>query len=111
VPLYPARELARGYNQALLLAEPLAEAWGLPVLSNDSLWRVRDTRSQVGLNAQERQANVHDAFQASEKQVAGLNVLLLDDVRTTGATLEACSAALMDADARAVYVLTLAQAV
>lgn len=110
VPLHPERETARGYNQARLLLEPFAADWGLRALDN-ALWRVRDTRSQLGLNAHQRQENVRDAFEASEERVAGLNVLLLDDVRTTGATLEACSVALLGAGANAVYAVTLAHAV
>lgn len=110
VPLHPAREAERGYNQARLLARPLADQWGLPLL-DDALWRVRDTRPQLGLNAQDRRQNVSDAFQADEWLVNGLAVLLVDDVRTTGATLESCSAALISAGAQAVYALTLAQAI
>ena len=110
VPLHPAREALRGYNQARLLAKPLAAAWGLPVI-DDALWRVRDTRSQLGLNARGRRENVRDAFRAESEGVSGLNLLLVDDVRTSGATLEACTAALRAAGADTVRVLTLAKAV
>lgn len=110
VPLHPLREAARGYNQARLLVEPLAAAWGLPVM-DDAVRRVRDTRTQLGLSAPERRENVHDAFEANTGRISGLNVLLVDDIRTTGATLEACSVALRLAGANTVRALTLAQAV
>lgn len=109
VPLHPEREAERGYNQARLLAEPLATAMSLPLVDN-LLWRAHHTRPQVGLDSQQRRENVREAFRASGS-AAGLNILLIDDVRTTGATLEACANALLQAGAQAVYALTLAQAI
>jgi ComF family protein len=110
VPLHPAREATRGYNQARLLVEPLADAWGIQVL-DDAVRRVRDTQPQMSLNAKERQKNVHAAFLGEAGQVSGLDLLLVDDVRTTGATLAACALALAEAGAKSVRVLTLANAV
>jgi ComF family protein len=110
LPLHPAREAARGYNQALLLAKPVAAAWSLPVME-DAVKRVRDTRSQLGLDGQARRENVHEAFQAEATRVFGKNILLVDDVRTTGSTLEACSTALLEAGAASVHALTLAQTI
>jgi len=110
VPLHPAREAARGYNQARLLAEPLAKAWGIDVL-DDAVRRVRDTQPQMSLNARERQENVRAAFLGEAAQVSGLDLLLVDDVRTTGATLAACALALAEAGAKSVRVLALANAV
>lgn len=110
VPLHPAREAARGYNQVRLLVEPLAGAWGLRVL-DEAVCRVRDTQPQMRLDARERQENVHAAFLGEAGQVAGLDLLLVDDVRTTGATLAACAMALAEAGANSVRVLTLAKAV
>ncbi len=110
VPLSAGRLKERGYNQAAFLARPVALSFGVPLLSK-CLWRVRETHSQVGLNAVERFHNVDGAFGASAKMAAGSNILLVDDVMTTGATLNACAAALKSAGARNVYGLTLARAV
>lgn len=109
VPLHPQRLRERGYNQSQLLAGYLAHQLHIPS-SSSVLQRVRHTRSQVGLDGQERQANVAEAFAAEADQVRGRNILLIDDVCTTGATLEACNAALKAAGARAVWALTLARA-
>lgn len=107
VPLHPARLAERGYNQAALLAREMGRRLDLPVVEN-SLLRVRATRQQVGLNAEERQANVAGAFACRDAQLAGRRVLLIDDVYTTGATLTACGAALAAAGAASIWGLTLA---
>jgi len=109
VPLHPARERERGFNQAASLARAFAAQVGLP-LAAGGLVRVRDTPPQVGLNAQERQANVRGAFRAGPEPLPGRRLLIIDDVCTTGATLEACAAALLAAGCDAVYALTLARA-
>jgi ComF family protein len=106
VPLHQERRRERGYNQSELLAGHFCAATGIP-LQPSWLQRVRLTRPQVGLNAQERRANVEDAFTA-DPRVRGQTLLLMDDVYTTGATLRACAAAALDAGAHAVYGLTLA---
>lgn len=109
VPLDPARGRQRGYNQAVLLAAPLAAALELPLLAG-ALRRTRPTRPQVGLNARERRSNVRGAFACvSPSTVAGRRVLLVDDVMTTGATLEACADALAAAGAAQVYGLVVAR--
>ncbi len=109
VPLHPRRRRERGYNQAALLALRLGEGVGLPVLT-DALRRVRNTRSQTRLNARQRRQNVAGAFACAGEGVRGQRVLLVDDVCTTGATLEACSIALKEGGARSVWALTLARA-
>lgn len=110
VPLHPDRQRARGYNQAAVLAEALAKEIDLPVC-DDCLARVRNTISQVELDAEERKVNVANAFQMRKSEpLAGGRVLLIDDVCTTGATLEACSAALYEAGARSVWGFTLGRA-
>jgi len=108
VPLHTDRLRERGYNQAALLARELRKGIGLPV-SETSLVRVRATRPQVDLNAQERKENVRDAFSCSNTDLKDKRVLLIDDVYTTGATLEACSIALREIGARSVWALTLAR--
>jgi competence protein ComFC len=108
VPLGVARLKERGYNQSGLIARPLARETGLRY-SPRALARVRETRSQVGLSLDQRKENVRGAFQASSNLVAGKNVLIVDDVMTTGSTLEACAVALLQAGAMQVYGLTLAR--
>ena len=92
VPLHWQRRRARGYDQAALLARPLARSLGVPVLLR-GLRRVRNTPSQVDLPHAERQRNIAGAF-APWRLSRVRRVLLVDDVRTTGATLRAASAAL-----------------
>lgn len=108
VPLHPARQRARGYNQALLLARAAAAAAALP-LWDDLLVRTRDTPSQTALNAAGRRQNVRSAFACQRPEVAGQGVILVDDVITTGATLDACAATLKAAGARSVWACTLAR--
>ncbi len=109
VPLHPNRRQERGYNQATLLARQLGESCGLPVLEK-ALLRVRETAPQINLNAQERKENVQGAFRCGNYDLKGKQVLLIDDVCTTGATLEACSLALHQGQVRSVWALTLARA-
>ncbi|MEM7130330.1 MAG: ComF family protein [Chloroflexota bacterium] len=108
VPLHPKRLQDRGYNQAQLLAESFGEIVQKPVKS-EVLLRRHFASSQVGLDFDARQANVAGAFQV-QQDLSGMNVLILDDVYTTGATLNACANALQEAGAAAVYGLTLAMA-
>jgi ComF family protein len=109
VPLHQARLQERGYNQSMLLAEQLARASGLPV-AEAALKRVKATMPQVTLNAVERKENVQDAFEARAELVQDKRILLVDDVCTTGATLEACSLALKQGGAKSVWALTLGRA-
>ena len=109
VPLHAARLRERGYNQAALLAREMARRAGL-VVDEQVLIRHRATDSQVKLDASQRKENVHAAFRCSSNGLAGKRVLLIDDVCTTGATLEACAMALYDGGARSVQALTLARA-
>jgi ComF family protein len=109
VPLHAARQRQRGYNQAALLARALAGHLHRPVME-DNLVRTRATAPQVGLDAQARRANVRDAFLCSNQSLTGKRVLLVDDVCTTGSTLEAASAALRDGGASSVWAYTLARA-
>ncbi len=109
VPLGRRRLAERGYNQAALIAWPLAMALDLDYESS-AVARVRDTRSQVGLARRERQENVRDAFVAQPSRVRGRSILLVDDVATTGSTLSSCAAALCSSGARDVFALTVARA-
>ena len=108
VPLGVARRAERGYNQASLLAWPIALSCGLAYRPK-ALRRWRDTPSQVGLDMLERRKNLIDAFQARPDLVDGKAVMLVDDVTTTGATMQACALALRKAGASRIYGLTLAR--
>ncbi len=108
VPLGVARQKERGYNQAALLALPLALGSGKTYHSK-ALIKIRETPTQVGLNRIQRRMNVVGAFLANESAVSGKSVLVVDDVTTSGATLEACAFALIEAGARRVYGFTLAR--
>jgi ComF family protein len=109
VPLGKKRLKERGYNQVALVARPLAYQLGLQYESA-ALVKARDTRSQVGLTISQRSENVQDAYQADSQVVKGKNVLIMDDVATTGSTISACTTALLSARAQEVYVLTIARA-
>jgi ComF family protein len=109
VPLHASRERERGYNQAALLALELGRRVRLPVV-DDVLFRTRETIPQVGLDATERRANVLHAFQCSSTGLTGRRVLLVDDVCTSGATLEAAGDALRKGGVSSVWAYTLARA-
>jgi ComF family protein len=108
VPLHPQRLAERGFNQSELLAAHLASLSGVPLLRT-GLVRSRDTAHQVGLDARQRSVNVQDAFFWQAASAAPMRVLLIDDVVTTGATLEACAQALRNAGSREVRALVLAR--
>ncbi len=109
VPMHPDRRAQRGYNHAGLLAEELGERWRLPLLGDDALWRARQTPQQLTYDYDDRMRNVADAFAADLAAVDERNIVLVDDVCTTGATLNACAQALLDAGAATVYGITLAR--
>ena len=109
VPLYGRRQRLRGYNQSALLARELSRLCGLP-LAGRGLARRRNTPPQArSADAEARKRNVTDAFIADRRWVEGKRVLLIDDVMTTGATLDACARALRQAGAASVWALTFAR--
>jgi ComF family protein len=107
VPLHARRAAMRGFNQAALLAKPVARALGARFAV--ALRRERDTDAQALLDRELRLRNVKGAFVAV-RRIPGESVLLVDDVKTTGATLEACAVALLRAGAKDVRTLVLASA-
>jgi ComF family protein len=106
VPLHPQRLRERGYNQAGLLAKALSESLEIE-LWNKYLVRSRQTRTQIGLNRVEREENVRAAFEWRGQPLNGKIALVIDDVCTTGATLNECATALKAAGAGKVWALTL----
>jgi ComF family protein len=111
VPLSRSRERERGYNQSFELARALALAWQLPVRL-DLLERTRATVTQTRLTPGERRRNVSGAFRASADRASlrGLHLVLVDDVVTTGATLNACATALHSGGARILSYVTFGRA-
>lgn len=107
-PLGKQRVKERGYNQAAMIAKPLALALQVQY-SDTQLTRKKETRTQVGLTKLERKKNVEGVFQASAN-VKRKNIIVMDDVSTTGATLSSIAQALHDAGANRVYALTVARA-
>jgi ComF family protein len=108
VPLGAGRQRKRGYNQSERIASALQARTGLE-LRTDLLLRVRETQTQTALTPESRQANVMGAFAGGA--VSGLTLVLVDDVFTTGATLVAAAAALMESGANRVEAVTFARAV
>jgi ComF family protein len=110
VPLHRDREKERGYNQAAAISKPLAKILGLPHQAA-LLVRTRPRPDKQVLSLEERWASVRGAFATRPgSQVDKLRVLLVDDVLTTGATLDACTRALLDSGATSVVALTVARA-
>ncbi|KAA3647245.1 MAG: ComF family protein [Chloroflexi bacterium] len=109
VPLSQKRLASRGYNQANLLARPLALRLSLRYAPG-ALKRVRETATQIGLSPPERHRNVTNAFDADLRIVSNSNVLVVDDVITTGATMQACTQSLLDAGAKQVFAISVARA-
>jgi len=110
VPLHSRRQRARGYNQSLLLAREVSRRLDLP-LAAGALVRRRDTPPQAkAAEADARRRNVADAFDCRTGAVAGRRVLLVDDVTTTGATLDACARVLLaQGGASSVWAVTFAR--
>src|SRR5207237_5163832 len=108
VPLHPAKQRERGFNQAALLAEWLSRHMALP--SRPVLQRVRFTTTQTAFDRAERMQNLRNAFRLRKNgDVRKLRVLLIDDVLTTGSTLSECARVLKEAGALSVYAATAAR--
>ncbi len=111
VPLYRLRLLSRRFNQAVMLANEVSRLTNVPA-QPFALIRTRRTKQQVGLTMVQRQRNVRGAFQVPQRRrqdIADRHIVLVDDVVTTGSTVEACAKALIDAGAARVDVLSLAR--
>jgi ComF family protein len=111
VPLHPKRLRWRGFNQSVLLAKEVSRVFNIP-MDPFTLYRTRETAPQTQLDEEERKKNVRGAFSLRpENPVKGKRLLLVDDVYTSGATVNECSRVLKRAEAREVFVLTLARTV
>jgi ComF family protein len=108
VPLYKKRLRSREFNQSALLVRSLSKGTGIPALFN-SLVKTRDTGPQVGLYARDRKKNIRNAFGiVNDKDIQGKDIVLVDDVFTTGATVRECSQLLKKRGAKNIYVVLLA---
>lgn len=108
VPLHPKRRNWRGFDQALHLAQAMAPLVGLPVVS-DAIVRIRPTTPQVDLTHTQRRENMRRAFQPAGDGLQGRNIILIDDVYTTGATADEAARAAKAGGAGHVYVLTISR--
>jgi ComF family protein len=109
VPLHHRKGRERSFNQSALLAADVSRRLGIPILYG-SLKRVRFTETQTHLDAAQRKANVKGAFEAVMADwTCGRRILLVDDIMTTGATVDACSEVLMKTGAISVHVVTVAR--
>jgi ComF family protein len=112
IPLASARRRERGYNQSALIAAGLAERWRIPVWENVVV-RTRETSSQTRLTPEQRLGNVAGSFQVGAHHRAalqGAHLMIVDDVVTTAATLNACAKVLYDAGARIISYVTFGRA-
>lgn len=107
IPLHPKRKAKRGYNQAELLAREIGSRMGIPVYGN-LLLRVKNTVPLKQLNPQERQNNLKKAFNIAENDVKLKTILLIDDIYTTGSTIDEATKVLMRAGVESINFLTLA---
>ena len=107
VPMYKKKERARGYNQSYLLAQGLSRVFDIPC-SEDMLIKDKETQPMSSLNSGERRINLHNAFRMgyNEDMIIGKNILMIDDVYTTGSTADACAQVLKENGAEDVYVFT-----
>ena len=110
LPLFADKEFKRGYNQATILCNGISEVTDIPVIKNNVV-RKRYTETQTKKHRTERWENVESSFEVSNpKEIAGKHILLVDDVVTTGATLEACGAEILKAEGTMLSIATLAYA-
>ncbi|HAX97886.1 MAG TPA: ComF family protein [Candidatus Atribacteria bacterium] len=108
VPLSNTRQHSRGYNQSALLANSISKILRIESKYH-AISRVKETLSQVGLNPEERRGNVFDAFKADIDESRNKSILVLDDIATTGSTLNECAKALKNAGAKEVFCFTVAK--
>lgn len=107
IPMFIKKKKSRGFNQAELIANEFSKISNIPVLE-DVLIRIKKTKKQSDLNFKERQNNIKDAFKVERSdRIKNKNILLIDDIYTTGSTINECSKILLDAGARDIYFYSL----
>lgn len=108
IPLYPARERIRGFNQSVEIGRRLAEHTGL-AFEPEILKKIKHTTPQIELSEEERKHNLHDTFTVPDmSRIKNKNIVLVDDVKTTGTTLEEAARTLKQAGAKRVWAITVA---
>ena len=105
IPLHAAKLRKRGYNQAQVLAQALGKELGIPVDAK-SLVRIRNTRPQKELDDKQRKNNIEKAFQITKKSIKYKKIILVDDIYTTGTTINECAAVLKNGGADKVFFIT-----
>ena len=111
IPLHPSKKRMRGFNQAEVMARPLSKALNIPIAA-DMLKRVRKTAPQSGLSAASREQNLEEAFRYNKKYGdSPACILLLDDIYTSGATMNACAKTLMENNTQEIHAISLSIAV
>lgn len=111
VPLHPRRKKQRGFNQAAYLAEGIKQAAGVDILKDDAVTRVKNTKTQTGFTLEKRRLNIQGAFKVEDvSAVKARNIIIVDDVFTTGATCFELADTLHKAGAKSLYIVTAAQA-
>lgn len=108
VPLHRKKERERGFNQSEIIAKYMADALGIP-MEKKNILRVKETETQNQLNREERRENLRDAFQVVDhKKFAGKKILIVDDIYTTGSTMDACCREIRKAGPEEIYFITFA---
>lgn len=102
VPLYKKKQRCRGFNQAEVFAKRLSKKLGIP-MNNQALKRVRNTKPQKECNDIERKKNLQNAFKVTDNVVKSKKIIVVDDIYTTGSTIDACSDVLLKAGAGEIY--------
>jgi ComF family protein len=105
VPLHKLKKISRGYNQSFYVAKGIASVTGKPV-DQKSIKRIKNTLTQTMMNLPEREANIKGAFKLRKSKLAGKRILLVDDVITTGSTLNECSRILLEGGAEKVFAVS-----
>lgn len=108
VPITKNKENLRGFNQSMVLANALSEILEIPVIKT-GLYKIKETQTQAQLGKQERKENVLNVFKANSEQLKNKNIILIDDVYTTGATCNECAKILKQAGAKTVVAMTVAR--
>ncbi len=111
VPLHPKKRKMRGFNQAYYIAKGIEEVLGGSIISKSAVIRIKNTKTQTGFSLEKRRTNIAEAFKVEQPEVlVGKEIVIVDDVFTTGATCFELAQALKEAGAESIYVVTVAQA-